>query len=112
MNKVKFSHNWNNKLNNNIFTTIRKHTLDKEDYYMGLINKDVEIDLKDKLAKIAVIRDVYRYKFSEILLCVLRLDTGINDISKLFELFMKFGIKGDDEVLLIVFESKTSLEVV
>lgn len=46
MHKIKFSKNWNNKLNNTYFTTIRLHTLDKYYYYKGAINETFDILLK------------------------------------------------------------------
>ena len=49
MNQIKFSHNWNNKLSNDIFTTIRRFTDEKFDYYKENLNKKFEVVLKNKV---------------------------------------------------------------
>lgn len=83
METIKFSYNWNNKLNGTIFTTIRR-TPKKE-------NEIVEIYLKDKYlfnAKVLSCREVYYrdlLKEKEIILT----DTGIPTIEKFDDLVKK-----------------------
>lgn len=46
INQIKFSHNWNNKLRQRIFTTIRSWNEGKEAYYDDAIGHDGEKRLK------------------------------------------------------------------
>lgn len=46
--KIKFIENWNNKLDNKIFSTIRKHTDAKEIYYNDCEGMDFDLILKNK----------------------------------------------------------------
>ena len=60
MQTIKFSKNWNNKLDNDYFTTIRLYNKDKFDYYYNLFEKkeDVMILLNDKEKCIVKIVDI------------------------------------------------------
>ena len=53
MKKIKFSHNWNNKLDGVIFTTIRRSTPRKNDYYIGCQGEvfDVQLNKISAMAK-------------------------------------------------------------
>ena len=120
MNKIKFSHNWNMKLNNNIFTTIRKSTKEKEEYYDNQIGNEFEVVLvrdindirPDRTMGTAILIDVEEVRFSEIPLGLLYLDTGLtgfDDINKEYEvkkLFRKFGIEAMTKVLILTFKRK------
>ncbi len=60
METIKFSENWNNKLDGDYFTTIRLYNKEKFDYYYELFEKkeEVAIMLKDKEKCIAKIIDL------------------------------------------------------
>ena len=111
MNKIKFSHNWNLKLNNNIFTTIRKSNPEKSQYYYEAMSCDFEVILSrgnkdirpDKSFGIARLIEVEKRKFKDIPLSLLHLDTGILNIYEIEDLFKKFGIQREDEVLIFTF---------
>ena len=45
---IKFQHNWNGKLDNNFFTTIRTYTNEKLAYYQDLIGYKFRVILKGR----------------------------------------------------------------
>ncbi len=102
--KIKFSHNWNNKLNRSIFTTIRKFTSEKERYYMSLITETLEVILEGKHIGKAELLYVERSTYKLLPYALLFLDTGFTTCSEVDELFHKFGIKESDEVLILTFK--------
>ena len=104
MNKIKFSHNWNNKLNNDIFTTIRKYDNEKYYYYFNQTNKEFEIVLNGNIVGKAVLINVEHLDYINIPYCLLRLDTGLKTKESINELFNKFGINNNSEVLVLTFE--------
>ena len=93
MNTIKFSHNWNNKLNNDIFTTIRNHTPEKELHYMSQIGNRLSVELNKKKFREARLIDVDVKEYVEIDIALLRLDTGIQYIKEIEKVFIKFGMK-------------------
>jgi hypothetical protein len=102
MNQIKFSHNWNNKLNCNFFTTIRGYTEQKLIYYKNNIRGDFEIILKNKLHCISRLVDVRKYdKLSLVDRTVLMCDVGEYQVEKVFGIFAKFKIKSSDPVILL-----------
>ena len=60
MKTIKFSNNWNKKLDNDYFTTIRLYSKEKFDYYYDLFERkeDVAILLKEQEKSIAKIVDI------------------------------------------------------
>lgn len=101
MKTIKFSHNWNNKLNNDIFTTIRKSTPGKKDYYLDSICDTFEVSLNGKIRGEVCLIMVEEMKFKDIPITIFRLDTGLDD-SRTEELFFKFGMKSPDDKFLIL----------
>lgn len=106
MDRINFSHNWNNKLNCNIFTTVRN--IDKLSYYEERRGSIFEILLMGRVYSTARLIDVILIdlkdsnKYIEILTKILlMLDTGLRECEyeKVFE---KFNIK--DKAVLLVFE--------
>jgi hypothetical protein len=107
MNQIKFSENWNNKLNNNIFTTIRGWNKDKEDYYKKLVGSEFEIVLNGKVQedfkKVRLI-DSEIIEFSKISRHTLMLDTGQSDFAEIFNIFNNFGMKSIfDKMIILTF---------
>lgn len=87
---IKFSTNWNRKLDNLIFTTIRK-----ANHYVE--NRDqVAIVLNDKLYKWAQVIAISECKFSEVGPVMLMLDTG-HEYNAAVEIFEKMGITHNPE---------------
>lgn len=60
MREIKFSNNWNKKLNCDYFTTIRIYTKEKFDYYYGLYEnkEEVVISIKEEEICSAKIVDI------------------------------------------------------
>lgn len=102
--KINFSHNWNNKLRCDIFTTIRRATDDKRIYYEKCNGNDFDILLDGRVysnARLIKVRTVQlKYVTTEILL----FDTGAESIKEAHEVFKKFGVGLDTEVLILTFK--------
>ncbi len=106
MNQIKFSHNWNNKLNNNIFTTIRKYTPEKYKYYLDLKSYDFDVILNGKKFKEVKLVGIEIKKFKDIPSEVLILDTGILSIIDIEKVFYKFGLNTiQDEMIILIFKN-------
>lgn len=108
--QIQFSHNWNNKLNNNIFTTIRKWDYSKEIYYKDSEEHTFEVMLngeKQGNAKLIIVEVLF---YKDIMPTILRLDTGKRGMGEIFEVFKKFGVSDlGDKVILLTFEKITAL---
>ena len=102
MPSIKFMHNWNNKLDCDYFTTIRGYSLEKHKYYCSLIEKPLEVLLKNQHYKNAVLKNVYVEVYQNINPIVLTMDVGYDEISKQADIFGKFGIKDDSLVLILL----------
>jgi hypothetical protein len=110
MNTIKFSHNWNNKLECDMFTTIRKHTPDKHKYYTSEIGKEFRIMLNDLYQGMTVLDDVICARFDDIYYLLVEMDTGMK-YHKAVGLFKSFGITEDTEVMILLFKkSKDVME--
>lgn len=73
MEKIKFSTNWNNKLTNKAFTTIRLHNPNK--YKLG---NRYEIEFRDKTLGFATLQDIRTFNITCLNDFVTYLDTGYN----------------------------------
>ena len=73
MDTIKFSTNWNNKLNNKAFTTIRLANCNKYK-----LNRQYAIILKDKELGTATIKDIKTLSVNHLGLYTCYLDTGYN----------------------------------
>lgn len=107
MNQIKFSHNWNNKLNNHVFTTIRKWTKEKYDYYNKLQINDTNllVTLNKRIIKQVKLFSVYTEEYGFIPQVLLQLDTGMIDRCKIDSLFKRFGISSHNKVIILTFET-------
>jgi hypothetical protein len=101
MKKIKFSHNWNNKLSAKIFTTIRKATQNKVDYYKGCVGEDFQVLLNNKKICEARLINVGITMFKKIPPILLMLDTGTKDYKKIFK---RFGIYDNTYVIHLELE--------
>jgi len=108
MNRINFSHNWNNKLNHKIFTTIRKYDKNKYKYYLDLLGITLEVFLNGNKITEANLIDIDYCDFIKIPKGLLHTDTGIVNNYEIEDLFKKFGIKKEDEVLILTFENKNA----
>ena len=102
---IKFSKNWNNKLECDVFTTIRDWSLEKQDYYLSNLTKifDVELNGKKKCEAKLIYVDCSAV-LGRLSTAVLAMDTGLVEPQKIYELFKGFGIGLEDRVLLLIFE--------
>lgn len=101
---VPFSHNWNNKLDNIIFTTIRKYSPQKLEYYRGNIGKEHEIRLKGKVKCLSTLLQVYKFNSLKMVSPILlKLDTGLMAMEDILKLFKKFGVGEKDPVIIPLF---------
>jgi len=107
MNKITFTHNWNNKLSDKVFTTIRPHNKKKEYYYKDEIGQPFLLTLEEK-KEVRPICDVKLLKvevmkLADIPRALLFVDTGLTEINKIFNLFKRFGSGLDDKMLILTF---------
>ena len=75
-NIVKFSHNWNGKLNNSAFTTIRRHNPQK--YKLG---NTYRIELEGKIKGDAILTAMRIIRIDQLNDFICYLDTGYNTAS-------------------------------
>ena len=101
--EIKFSHNWNNKLDNPIFTTIRISNESKLKYYKGAIGCGFNVFLRKKKYCYAELQQVEEFLFDNIPEGLLMTDTGMQ-FSEMQQLFADFGIEYGDKVLILTFE--------
>lgn len=106
MNTIPFVHNWNQKLDSSVFTTIRKSTPDKMNYYYDCLGKEFSVLLSKKEKCKAKLLDMVTIKLKDIPDYVLCTDTGCASIVEAKEVFIKFGIKNEDECLILLFARK------
>jgi hypothetical protein len=106
-NVIKFSHNWNNKLDCGVFTTIRNATEEKYNYYKDSRAQVFNVQLKGKgIIKKANLMQVRKMKYALIEYSILAFDTGIIDPVEQLALFQKFGMKEiTSEMLILTFSS-------
>ena len=102
MPKIRFSHNWNNKLSGKVFTTIRKWDAEKADYYLRSKGLVFTILLNEKVFGSAKLLEVVVEDINDIAEIQLILDTGLTSQREIMALFKKFGVK--DKVVILLFE--------
>lgn len=102
---IKFSKNWNNKLNNYCFTAIKLHTKDKYDYYHKNKGKMFDVFLKGTRHTQAKLVTLETIKFKDIPKILLAIDTGKFNYFENVEIFKKFGTYGvDSDMIILLFE--------
>lgn len=108
MNTIQFSHNWNHKLNNQIFTTIRGIGK-REDKVRCYEMKEGEIFLvllKNKPMGRARLISVSVHQYSELPKSLLMVDTGITKIDTINSVFEKFGVTENSSVIILTFKKE------
>ena len=98
--QIKFSHNWNGKLNNDYFTTIRSYNERKFEYYGEKVGEVFTVLLEEKECCKAKLMFVEARDIDDICEALLITDTGTTDYMKVFR---KFGIEGYEKVLILTF---------
>ncbi len=102
--QIKFAHNWNNKLECKLFTTIRNWRKDKEEYYKACIGHIFDVMLSNNKIGEAVLRGAFVEDIQDIPVLILMLDTGMTSIPDILKLFKKFGV--EEKVIVLLFERK------
>lgn len=109
MASISFTKNHNGKLQNDVFTSIRGHTDKKLLHYESLLYKEFDVWIKGKSIPYcqATLKRVTVKKYYEVSIELKMIDTGYTNLTKIKQLFEKFGIKsGEDEVILLTFETE------
>lgn len=107
MEKIKFSYNWNNKLSNKAFTTLRLHNTYK--YQRG---GRYEIELQGEVLGVATIVDIRKIKIACLNDFVAYLDTGYNAVDAVNLLQTMYKAKKIDwelqelDLCLLVYDKK------
>jgi hypothetical protein len=117
--KILFSYNWNNKLQNKAFTTIRLHNPNKY-----IIGKVYDIEINDNKKGTATLQDVRVLRIDQLNDFICYLDTGYsreNTIKMLQRMYKKININNSlFDFCLLVYnktekqepkEMQTSLEL-
>jgi len=101
--KLSFSHNWNNKLECDIYTTFRGFKEDRYQYRVSNTGKIHDVFLKRKHYHQATLRYVTHFEqLAQVDVTLLRLDTGLVEFRDIVELFRRFGIEPEDPVMMLV----------
>lgn len=102
---IKFSKNWNNKLNNSLFTTIRGYDKEKLAYYQRCIDKAFDVYLDGIKYTQARLKIVSLYPFSAIPNILLAIDTGTVNHLENIAIFRKFGmVDPNAEMIILLFK--------
>jgi hypothetical protein len=102
MKSIKFQHNWNNKLGCDYFTTIRRFTPDKLEYYKTAVDDEFDVLLNGVSKGHAKLMGWRKSILSDIAPELLICDTGS---PKAFDVFRKFGLTLSSEVLVLLFKN-------
>ena len=107
MTTIKFSHNWNKKLNCDLFTTIRK----SKGYWKQHIGELIDVELEGAVCGKAELIDVDTMKFRDVSQLVVELDTGMVGADSIW-LFKKFGIIQDTDVDILIFKKVKETDLI
>jgi len=103
---LRFGANFNNKLQCDFFTVIRKEKEGLYDYYTQFINKEFQIRLKGRDLCRAILEDAVRYKMEDLTPALLSMDCGELAYSMngcpADNLYKKFGIEPTDHIILLL----------
>jgi len=105
MNNIRFSHNWNLKLNQQIFTTIRKYDYKKWNYYKGQEDTEFNVLLNGKLHCKATLINAEYLNFNSIPKGLICTDTGMN-FKEARKLFRTFGITEQSSVIVLTLKGE------
>jgi len=108
MNRIRFTHNWNNKLNNNIFTTIRTWNADKDHYYSSKVDKPFLSILNGKEHSWCELLYMEVDKLKNIPRALICADVG-KAYDESMKVFKKFGCGADTTVIVLTFKRMRSV---
>ena len=101
--QIEFSKNWGGKLDKEIFTTIRRFSQSKFDYYFNNLGRNFETTLKGELFGNAKLVSVGKAKIKNIGTDVLTVDTGTKSREEAMNVFDTFSLNKDSEVIVLAF---------
>ena len=101
MPKVKFSFNWNRKLDCDAFTTYRDWNSRKEEHFKNLVGMKFAVLLFQKLKCYRILKKVRKTRLIDEPYELLVVDTGSSDPYGFFR--KRFGITEKDPVLCLLF---------
>jgi hypothetical protein len=102
--RIRFSENWNGKLDKEYFTTIRKYDGEKSDYYKRSVHQAVDVHLGfNVVGKAECLSCEDRNRLKDLPYGLLVCDTGSENP---IEIFNRFGIVWEDRVILLCYGMK------
>jgi hypothetical protein len=101
VNTIKFKHNWNGKLDCDLWTTIRRFTPEKFEYYFFLIDKEFDVLVEGISHSYAKLVGIRKTNLVDVQPEILFTDTGSEEP---MDVFKKFGLRLDSEVIVLVFK--------
>jgi hypothetical protein len=105
--KLYFSHNWNNKLDQLYFTTIRNHKNSKFDYYRDNLYNKFDVMLNSEVHTTAELIGIEVKQFLNISYGLILIDTGIENKFEQLELFQKFGmVSRESQMIILTFKNQ------
>ena len=103
---IKFSKNWNNKLDNLCFTSIMHHDKTKYDYYHKHTSQVFDVFLEGKRHRQAKLISIALFKFGNIPQLVLAIDTGKVNYTENVNIFQKFSMVDKDSMMIVLLFEK------
>lgn len=104
MSKIKFSRNFNNKLELGIFPTIRKYAPEKFDYFMQQMLRGIVQDIildGVKCTEASIIAVQHFQQLKDVPLPLLLIDTGTICEADAYAVLAEFGILPEDPVIAL-----------
>jgi len=101
--KMRFSHNWNNKLDCAVFSTIRKASAWAVTHYSKYLGHVFDIVLHGDKRSEATLIGMKSSPLRDVPDEILWLDTGYPSRQSALDVFRTFGVEEDDEVLQLFF---------
>jgi len=103
-NEINFIQNWNDKLERDFFTTIRKYSDEKYNFYIGNLKKSFDVYLMGEYKRSVTLEHVgVSIRLNQLPSGLLMVDTGLKHP---FPLFERFGIKEDSPVIVLTFSKE------
>ena len=113
---LRFTKNHNNKLNLDVFTTIRKYSEEKLKYWESFFKKEINVWVKGRTSLpycVGILERVSVRQYYTLTNELLILDTGLTDLVKIDQLFKNFKTitSGEDNVILLTVKVSKQTEI-
>jgi hypothetical protein len=108
VNRINYNKNWNNKLDCEYYTTIRKYTDEKYQYYQENLDREFEVFIDGKPYTKSKLFDLHTEKLEDIDSLTVMMDTGVPEVplDAQRNLFKGFNMDLEDRVILLVFKNE------